>query len=213
MVDEFEGTYPVGNLEYFRNRWKAGLEESDINESYFNRSVKNHLETATLIARHFSYLSCWHENAGESAAMWKLYLKSNEGIAIKTTHSRLCGCLSYSRPISVSRVSYVDYRDVVVGDLSVDSLILLKRLSFKHEQEVRAYFVDHPSYGGSVRELRKLSKDNEIDGIQVKVCLRSLIEKIYVAPGVPWLYGLVESLVRNRFKLDVPVLPSDILNV
>jgi len=42
--------------------------------------------------RRHTYISCWHENPNESAAMWKLYLKSDEGIAIQTTFERLREC-------------------------------------------------------------------------------------------------------------------------
>jgi hypothetical protein len=30
------------------------------------------------------FISCWHANEQESAAMWKLYLQSNEGMAIRS---------------------------------------------------------------------------------------------------------------------------------
>src|SRR4051794_10781503 len=32
------------------------------------------------LLRNSCYLSCWHKNAHESAAMWKLYLASCEGV-------------------------------------------------------------------------------------------------------------------------------------
>ncbi len=34
----------------------------------------------------------WHENPNESAVMWKLYLKSSKGIAVRTNFSRLKSC-------------------------------------------------------------------------------------------------------------------------
>ena len=33
------------------------------------------------------YVNCWHINSCESAAIWKLYLKSDEGLAIQSTRS------------------------------------------------------------------------------------------------------------------------------
>ena len=33
----------------------------------------------------FTLISCWHESPDESAAMWRCYAESNNGIAIKTT--------------------------------------------------------------------------------------------------------------------------------
>jgi hypothetical protein len=35
------------------------------------------------------YVSCWHRNDYESVAMWKVYLKSDEGIAVRSTAGRL----------------------------------------------------------------------------------------------------------------------------
>ncbi len=35
--------------------------------------------------REIHFVSCWHENETESEAMWKLYLKSGDGVAIQTT--------------------------------------------------------------------------------------------------------------------------------
>lgn len=36
-------------------------------------------------ARDLMYVSSWHMNEHESTAMWRLYLKSDEGLAIRTT--------------------------------------------------------------------------------------------------------------------------------
>jgi len=39
--------------------------------------------------RRYVFVNPWHKNEFESAAMWKLYLKSEEGVAIRTTVERL----------------------------------------------------------------------------------------------------------------------------
>ena len=38
------------------------------------------------VSRRQMFISCWFASEHESAAMWKLYLQSPEGIAIKTDH-------------------------------------------------------------------------------------------------------------------------------
>ena len=40
-------------------------------------------------SRDCTAVNCWHINEHESAAMWDLYLKSNEGIAIQSTYQKL----------------------------------------------------------------------------------------------------------------------------
>lgn len=37
----------------------------------------------------FSAVSSWHINDYEAAGMWDLYLKGNDGVAIKTTYENL----------------------------------------------------------------------------------------------------------------------------
>lgn len=44
----------------------------------------------------FYYANCWHINENESAAMWKLYLDSRNGIAIQSTVNRLKKSLHYT---------------------------------------------------------------------------------------------------------------------
>ena len=38
-------------------------------------------------------INCWHESDHESAAMWKLYAKDDNGIAIKTDFDSLAKIL------------------------------------------------------------------------------------------------------------------------
>ena len=62
------------------------------------------------------FISCWHRSEYESAAMWKLYLKSDEGVAISTTCDRLSRCFKDGTPhdIFIGEVDYLDYTRQVV---------------------------------------------------------------------------------------------------
>ena len=60
--------------------------------------------------KHLAVL-CWHMNEVESAAMWKLYLNSNEGVAIQTTYSNLKAIFQSKRTMFyMGRVNYIDYK-------------------------------------------------------------------------------------------------------
>jgi len=61
--------------------------------------------------RRLTCVNCWHVNEHESEAMWKLYLKSDEGIAIRSTHSRLIQSFDDSKDVAicVGMVQYIDY--------------------------------------------------------------------------------------------------------
>jgi hypothetical protein len=81
-------------------------------------------------------------NAHESVAMWKLYTKGLDGVAIATTVGRLKDSLQADqRRFVIGQVSYRDEEsDFNVGaDVEIDPLrpIFEKRLSNEHEREVR----------------------------------------------------------------------------
>jgi hypothetical protein len=41
------------------------------------------------VFKHLNLFNCWHMNDGESDAMWKLYVKGSEGVAIQSTVGRI----------------------------------------------------------------------------------------------------------------------------
>ena len=84
------------------------------------------------------FISCWHVNEHESAAMWKLYVGSGSGIAIKSTYGALTDEISKSNiSACIVKVEYLDYlRQETPSDTSYDPYYH-KRISFKHEEELR----------------------------------------------------------------------------
>lgn len=81
---------------------------------------------------------------------------------------------------------------------------LRKRISFKHEQEVRALV----TYSDEDADLPVSQRSNNKEGISINVDLDCLIESISVAPTAPeWILQLVEK-VLDRYQLPVPVRPS-----
>lgn len=62
--------------------------------TYFNETVssvasRENLARLTNKARAWIYLSCWHYSTAESYAMWQIYGRSDDAVAIHTTVSRL----------------------------------------------------------------------------------------------------------------------------
>lgn len=41
------------------------------------------------VFKHLNFFNCWHMNDGESDAMWKIYVRGSEGVAIQSTVGRL----------------------------------------------------------------------------------------------------------------------------
>ena len=83
LGDPFEGSFSRVNIE---------LRPSIYPKEFQQRSsdIYDHFKQL----RSFTIVNCWHENAYESAAMWKIYSKDNEGVSIKTNFSSFCECFS-----------------------------------------------------------------------------------------------------------------------
>ena len=192
LGDPFEGSHPKANMPLRAKVYKGEVPLEDISEIY-------------KLLREFTALNCWHLNTHESAAMWKLYLESNEGIAIQSTFKRLKDSFKDKKNnIFIGKVQYVDYERDRIPDDPLSSF-LYKRRSFSHELELRAVIQKLPEKGLSPRSKRPFD-----DGIYVPVDLDILIDKIYLAPTSPkWLLELVKSLLM-KYRLSKDVLQSNL---
>ncbi len=153
-------------------------------------------------------INCWHLNECESAAMWKQYVKGNEGIAIKSTYDRLTNCfIDKDFGIMIGRVEYIDYERDFGSFNNNTELFLYKRKSFEHERELRAIVqAFYCNRNGSVN----YEKSRFEDGAYVKVDLNELVDRIYVAPTSPkWFYKLVKSVMK-KYKLEKDISQSSL---
>ena len=99
-----------------------------------------HLAESLRIAREraprYHFISCWHMNEGESAAMWKLYSRSSDAVCIKTDYRSLASILASN--CFMGKVEYIDFSSMRVTPGNFFAPFLLKRRSFSHECEARA---------------------------------------------------------------------------
>ncbi|TMP58261.1 hypothetical protein [Pseudoalteromonas sp. S1612] len=179
MLDDFEGSYPSSYLN-------SGGELHGMHENPLTRKK---------LRKHVA-INCWHRNEYESAAMWSLYLKSDEGVAIQTRVEVLVEELFEGAPDgylpTVVPVKYIDFeRDT--PEMGFIGAYRLKRKSFEHENEVRAVVC-------------KCDKDWSISGVEaipesgisIPVDLNNLIENIFVSPTAPkWFLDLVSSSAKT----------------
>jgi len=190
--DPFEGHPPRTVVEAFRTI-PTGLSEEEREKR--TTVARNNLELFRN-SRRLVCASCWHANEAESAAMWNLYLRSGEGIAIRTTFGNLVKSFSTTSPaISGGIVQYVDYETFKPSELNVLVWAVLKRLSFEHEHEFRLLIVD---------------PIGSPDGIYAPISVDSLINDIYVSPITPdWMVKLVEDVMK-RYGLAKPIVRSSL---
>lgn len=191
MDDKFEGSHPKAELP-IRTKNLESVFLKDVSEAF-------------RLIREFTAVNCWHINRYESFAMWKLYLKSSEGIAIRSTFRRLRDSLKDKQhDIYIGKVQYIDYeKDIFLG--LVLSPFVHKRKSFDHEKELRAIIQEMPKPGLYSEDKRPFE-----NGLYVPVDLDLLINEIYLAPtSPPWIKELVES-VSMKYGLKKKVRQSEL---
>lgn len=199
LEDRFEGSTPKPNF-YFQ-----GERHSDFIKQF----------------RRYVAINCWHINTRESAAMWQLYGKGKSGIAIQSTYERLMESFSeVEEKPEVGQIQYIDFQtdfSLIVNQSEFLTgrnhyyQFMYKRKSFKHENELRALICRPPP---STAEARlDLSEDLILDGIPVKVAIKTLIEKIFIHPDAPlWLIELVKSIAKKYdiHDAEIPVKQSSL---
>jgi hypothetical protein len=145
--------------------------------------------------RRRSFVSCWHANASESEALWRLYCPPPMmGVAIRTTARLLITALGDDPQLKLGRVQYVDFRKAFAGFYD---RIYWKRKSLSHEAEVRAV-VQHFDM-------------QEDFGLAMPVDVQKLLLSVVPSPFAPgWFTSLVGSTMR-RFDVDSTVNQSELL--
>ncbi|MCG7337163.1 DUF2971 domain-containing protein [Sporosarcina sp. ACRSM] len=153
-----------------------------------------------------TFINCWHLNEYESAAMWDLYLKSDEGVAIQTTFDRLKNSINgCEQEIYIGKVNYIDFTRESNFFGNVFEPFFSKRISFAHEQEVRLLYAGHHD--------AKPLKDEDIYGVNIKVDLSELVESIYVSPDASqWFVEIVEAVIK-KFNINANIIHSDLYKV
>jgi len=192
LGDLFEGAMPRDNFR-FHSLLYPGLPVTA-------ETIKRLSERRELFRKQI-YVNCWHMNERESAAMWNLYVRSNEAIAVQSTYERLHTCLPPH--VYVGAVQYIDYENDFLPEDDLLRPFIHKRKSFEHERELRVIISLEPEdeetwVGYTVGSI----------GRTVSIKLEDLVEKVYVAPTSPaWFADLVRS-VMSKYKLDKPVVLS-----
>ena len=201
LGDPFEGAFPMRNKDLnfkaFYEAFNKQMSEEDFRE----------LRDFQKDWHRYSLISCWHESSHESAAMWKSYSRETDGIAIRTDFNSFKRSLISPQDIYVGKVNYIDYESHVIPESNAFYPLLHKRQDFKYEEEVRAITTMLPKSEEEINQpldICDVGKYYEVD-------LSLLIKAIVVAPYADdWFLELVQSVVANLYKLDVPVVKSNL---
>lgn len=205
--DRLEGANTFAAAQYFE--WIVKPENEDYRGKAFpgvSLDMLRHYSTTLPDARRerraHTFISCWHAAYEESAAMWGLYGSSGGSIAIRTSYKKLAAALPTG--VFMGRVKYVDYHKHIFDQGNLFVPFIHKRLSFRHEDEVRAVIDDEIYAAHSPTTL-----DFQKTGVDVPIDL-GIIDLVYVSPLAPgWFHRVVGGLTGN-YGLKAPVVQSEL---
>ncbi len=187
---KFEDMLNTSSLFFCRaDKFSDPFEGSIPKKEYEWRSKEGHqgFDTLHIKLKKFTLINCWQINKNESDAMWRLYLKTNEGVAIQTTTKKLCSALDKSEfRFLVSKIRYIDYEnDVWYNEMDYPEKsynlyipLIHKRIEFFHENEFRILFdIEHKDQSSDYwdREPNQIGKKIPID-------FSNIIDKIILPP-------------------------------
>jgi len=199
--DPFEGTTPKREVEYRPVSYQQICEfyktPFDLNKFNKNEASTIDFNKRTRIG---TIVNSWHINNHESEPMWRLYLKTNEGVAIQTNSERIINSFKETeQAIYPSKVRYIDYNteiwyhEIEYPYISRNSLtpFIHKRIEYKSENEFRLFHIvkEVIFYQG---EQYWISQKKHI-GSFIKVDVEQLIEKVIFPPNL-------NEQEKNRIK-------------
>lgn len=186
LEDPFEGSLSLANFPRIKD---TTLEQSFI-EMYH---APNGL-------RAYNAVSCWSINNYQSNLLWDNYVRDGEGIAIRTTVSKLLESINYDREVRNGIVQYKQLPDPPPGQgYAIPSIIpFYKKPEYKDEREYRLAI-----YAPLRNDVKLLG------GMMISVDLKTLFGDIYISPTQSnWKVNLVQEVIQAKIGLEINVVKS-----
>ncbi len=219
-MDPFEGRYTHVNAAILHASWDMAPPEFWAEKNFdsedelmrYIEAKKMSLETMASTMREIFFINCWHLSEDESDAMWKLYSGTQDGVCIQSTFGRLVDSfVDTEEQVFIGKVQYLDYTKEAIDEGMVFAPFLSKRLSFRHEEELRAiiwrfhdtdYAYFHrdgsPATAENYQHSRITNKYPERHGLSVPIDVSKLVSAVYVSPtSATWFTDLVKSMIEN----------------
>ncbi|MCW3849127.1 DUF2971 domain-containing protein [Sphingomonas sp. LB-2] len=169
------------------------------------------------------YVNCWHQAEHESVAMWKVYGSPGAGVAVVSNGARLETALAANEEeCYLGAVKYRDPSFVEIGMPNAFDSMMIKRLSFEYEREVRLVHWRtgelHDALANFSWNEEKMRFDDLIEdsrpippGMALMCDVDAMIECVIVSPFAPPWYAAMIERMRDRFGYGFPVGHSRLL--
>lgn len=218
LDDPFEGYSPVKNLEEdieaMQDRDPFEALSVDPNLGDPEERIKEKYE----FVRRLSLVNCWSDGEEDSLSMWKSYLPSGDGVAIRSTFGNLVDAINQRSGFSyhAGKVTYFDYFDRLKSTDNAFAFIMSKPKQYKYENEIRVFVwwptsgeveLDEPEPGASIEEDTLVAPT----GTKISVDLNTLIDGVYVSPfSPPWSTSEYWNDLLNKYGIEATAEPSQL---
>ena len=153
------------------------------------------------------YSNCWTKAEVDEYVLWNAYSSLKDGVAVQTTAERLTASLGAEKEkdVYVSDVMYIDYSTDYTfsktgGKVNTLAPHFTKREYFASEKELRLMYVDTRGKFFS-----------SPGGVEVKVDLPTLIDKVYLAPfSYEWLATVISNILK-RYGLEKVIVEKSLI--
>lgn len=144
------------------------------------------------------FINCWSRGIDDNMALWKLYGKSNDCVALTTTVGQLTEMLNGFKghgELSLRKVKYIKHwknPEIKVKPLS--NVFRYKAIGYSFENEVRVILdrFDHNS-------------DSKEEGVILPVIPKSFLRSVVVSPECsPWFKSVIEDIME-KYNISCPV--------
>jgi hypothetical protein len=162
-------------------------------------------------------VNCWNQaGTNESEAMWRLYAENGKAVAVETTLDALKESIEKresSNVVHIYPVKYLDFFDPAVQpqDCVVEGHLapLLKRISYEHEREVRAFI---SRIAPNPRAAADLDLWEPVP-IRLPVDIRALVKAVHISPYAGEPFPSSVTRICEAFGLDPDIVkPSQLLS-
>ena len=195
LDDSFEGSSTESDTNFWKSEYYVRkIREGKEGYAMMQQNLQD-ISGGFELLKKFVNINSWYMKEYESAAMWKLYAKTNEAVTIRSSYKRLRESLPDCDQLLIGQVKYIDYRKERMEEKCITDRFFYKRKSYEYEEEIRIILLKN--LNGELPSAIQAQAVETEGGIYVKTQIDTLIEKVYVAPNSPdWFRELVKRILK-----------------
>ena len=214
--DPYEGTLPEKNV--IRSSADLASELPWRNELSAER-LSQFVATHRSIQKSFilSLVCCFNAAEHESNAMWHVYGKGANCVALTTSLGELKECFGpfVDYDVLIGQIEYIDYSNALLDETNYLLPLLHKTPFYSYESEIRCLIVDDGDNSlfdddepSPLAVLVGESSTPYSRGTYVPVDLSKLLKEIIIGPHADeWFIGTVQE-VLHKYGVDIPAKRS-----